>query len=67
MNEDELRKEGDRLLASANLPGESLVGMATGMHEIYISLKEGGFNKYEALWLIGYILTGGAKPTEEEG
>lgn len=30
------------------------------MHEMYLALRASGFNEYQALWLIGYLICGGS-------
>jgi hypothetical protein len=65
-DEQEMRSEAERLLSSAQLPAEgSLTQGISVMHEVYLSLKESGFSEFQALWIIGYIITGGQKPSEE--
>ena len=65
MKEEELRKEADRILAE-NMPSPTVEGM-NAAHEMYVSIRAAGFSKFEALWLIGYVLTGGSIPPEERG
>lgn len=61
---DELSAEGERLLREG-LPTE--MGQATNsVHEVYCELKEAGFTRFEALWIVGYIMTcAGAVPEDE--
>jgi len=54
-NEDELRNESERLLREG-LPTEMQQGTAA-LHEVYTDLKAVGFTRFEALWVVGYIMT----------
>ena len=54
-DEDEMRKEANRLL-SEGMPSEMEQG-AIQLHTIYTDLKECGFTRFEALWIIGYMIT----------
>lgn len=63
-NQD-MRDEANRLLGVA-LPTE-LVMASNGLHEIYLTLRKGGFTEFQGLWIIGYIISGGNRPPEERG
>lgn len=61
----DMRNKANELLASA-LPTE--MGQALlGMHEMYRSLREGGFTEYQALWIISCCLSGGFNPKDDNG
>jgi hypothetical protein len=65
VDKEELRKEANRLLSTADLPsGLDTVGMV--LHPMYKSLRAGGFTRYEALWIAGYVVSGGANPPEDD-
>jgi hypothetical protein len=65
MDKEQMKKESERLLASADLPtGMDQIGMT--LHPVYTSLRKGGFTKYEALWMCGYVLMGGANSQLDE-
>lgn len=63
-SKDELNAEGERLLREG-LPTE--MGQATNsIHEVYGELKEAGFTRFEALWIVGYVMScAGAVPNDE--
>lgn len=61
MDNDDLRDEGDRLIAESGLAMTGLLGATTSLHEIYVTLLQSGFNKMEALWVVGYVLVGGSR------
>lgn len=61
-NQD-MHDEANRLL-SENLPS-GMIQAFGGMHEIYQSLRAGGFSEFQALWIIGYVISGGARPKDE--
>lgn len=65
MDKDELSKEANRLLASADLP-TSIDAVGMTLKPMYDSLRLGGFTRYEALWLIGYVMMGGANSKLDE-
>lgn len=62
--EDDLRAVAEQLLRNADIPEGLAEGMAS-VHEIFLSLRRGGFTEFQALWLIGYVLGGGHRPPEE--
>lgn len=63
-DKEDRQKEADRLLAEG-MPTD--VALATGfMYDTYVQLRNAGFNEKQALWIIGYIITGGANFPEEE-
>lgn len=63
--DDELRAEGERLLAEG-MPTDNQQG-TIALYSIYIDLKNAGFTKYEALWIIGYMMTGAGRAIIEDG
>lgn len=66
-DKDDMQSEADALLASIGLPEAGSLAEGIGaMHEIYVSLKAAGFTEFQSLWIVGYIITGGQKPPEEE-
>lgn len=63
-DEDHLKKESERLLLEG-LPSEMQQATAA-VHEVYTDLMGVGFTRFEALWIVGYIMTcAGAVPDEE--
>jgi hypothetical protein len=65
MTDKDKEEEAERLLGEGyamNPMGE----LGVGMHEMFTGLKEGGFTQLEALWIIGYVITGGSSKVEGE-
>lgn len=60
---DDLRREAEALLSRAEFPS-GLGEAASSLHEMYLSLKSGGFTEFQALWIIGYVCAGGPNPVE---
>lgn len=58
---EEMRSKAEELLARAGVPadGTAEAGMQA-LHELYLSLQSGGFSRWEALWIIGYMFSNGA-------
>lgn len=60
--DESARREAERRAAEIleNLdPTTEMADSMIGMHELYTSMRAGGFSEYEALWLVGYIVCGG--------
>jgi len=55
--------EANRLLAEG-FPGP-LKEAANFFHEVYTNLKEAGFTEKQALWIVGYCMSGGANISDE--
>ena len=57
-------QEANRLLAAA-MPGP-LAEAAGFFHEMFENLKAAGFTEHQALWIIGYCMSGGSTPKDDE-
>jgi hypothetical protein len=57
---ERLRREAESIMQGADVGGPLEEGLVQ-LHEVFLSLKKGGFTKSEALWICGYIMSGGAK------
>ena len=59
--DEDMRRKADDLL-SRMLPQEgTLDDSMNSMHELYSSARRGGFNELQALWIVGYVVTGGQR------
>jgi hypothetical protein len=66
-NEDQLRQTADELMAGAGFAQVGTLAEALGtVHEIYLTLKTAGFSEFQSLWIIGYVVSAGSRPQEEE-
>lgn len=59
-DEDELRAYAESL--NITPAGQGMFAI----NELYVSLKDGGFTRLEALWIVGYLLSGGSARLDEE-
>ncbi len=64
MDEDELRNR------AASLEGQMqesspMAASAVVWHELFQTLQAAGFTPLEALWIVGYLVSGGAKSATE--
>lgn len=62
-DQEDVRVEAERLLAQG-LPSQ-LIAATGGLHEMYLSLVGGGFTEFQALWIVGYVISGGANPKDD--
>jgi hypothetical protein len=57
-HEERLRQQSEEIMRGLDISGmdEGFVAI----HELFLSIKKGGFTKSEALWIISYMVCGGA-------
>lgn len=55
-SEDELRAEAEKLISQTSPTVQGMVAL----NEVYNSLQAGGFTRLEALWIVGYVVSGAA-------